>query len=210
MTKTTDALERFGAWLDGDAWIVNDGSGYPASRYTPGPNGGGFYERLDRGVWVGRAWRMTRSNLQTKIDPSVWDRRVELAGQQAAIMGDLDSHYLLDPLVVAGWLIDGAEHGPARETALVDIDERTGLAVRDDERKALVALRKRVEHGGSRTELLDIRYRLEALGFLLEWPDAHLRLSFEEGYQERTARRRSREQAREERLGQKRGLFRRR
>ncbi len=204
MTKTTEALERFGAWQDGDAWIINDGSGYPQSRYTPGPNGGWFHERLERGVWVGRAWRMTRGNLHVKIDPGVWERRVELASQQAGLMAELDSHHLLEPLVVVGWLIDGAEAGATREAALADIDERASLAVRDEERKALAAMRKRADRADDRSAWLDLRYRLEALGYLLEWPDDHLRLSFEEGYRERTARRESREKAREE---PKRGFF---
>lgn len=207
MTKTIEALERFGARPVGDAWIINDGSGYPISRYTPGPNGGWFHERLERGVWTGRAWRMARGNLQIKIEPSVWERREELANQQATIMGELKIHFLFDPLVVIGWLVDGAEHGPAREAALADIDDRMGLVTRDEERKALASARKRVEAGGDRSALLDLRYRLEALGFLLEWPDEHLRLSFEEGYRDRTARRESREKAREERAGKRRGFL---
>ena len=95
------------------------------------------------------------------IYPSIRDP-AELAGQQAAIMGELNPHHLLDPIVVAGWLVDGAESGPARETALADIDERVGLAVRDEGRQAPRAVRKRVDPAEVRTGLLRLRYRPEA------------------------------------------------
>lgn len=122
MTKTIDALERWGATQVDNSWVIHDGTGYPERRWTPAPDGGWFYEVMKHGKWTGRTWRMTRSNLPLEINETMWGQRFELAKQQAELATKLKFDPWTDPLVTLEKAVDAATD--TARPALLDLQYR--------------------------------------------------------------------------------------